>query len=130
MKRLASWLGWTGLTLALLYGFFVLGYAIWLRRVLAPGNLAASSGCWGPYDSMAKAGRTRASRDALVLYVLRESPAAPQWRAPGANLWIVPAEYVYWTWWPVDERDRLFASVASRLRRCGQSPPGWPWNKA
>ena len=118
MKRLVRWLAKSILMLALLYGFLVLGYALWLRETLTPGNLAASRGCWGTHDSFAKAARSRVSRDRLVLYLLRLSPAAPKPYGLGADVRFAPAEYVYRAWWPIAERDRLFVETASRLRSC------------
>lgn len=123
MRTIARRVGKTVLVIALLYGFMVLGAALWLRRSLTPENLAASRGCWGERDSMAKDARSQWRRDSLMLYILRLSPAAPEHHGPGPNWRLVPAEYVYLTWWPIAERNRLFAETAPHVPRC---PPWKP----
>lgn len=130
MTRIARWLGRGALALMLLYGFLVLGTALWLRQQLTPNGLATSTACWGSRDSMARDARSQRHRDSLVLYVVSHTFAAETWHGPGRLLRSAAIYHVYRTWWPAVERDRLFAYTTPRLRRCGQPPPGWPWNKA
>lgn len=110
------------LMLGLFYGLVMLGGALWLRRNLTPENLAASTACWGARDSIQKSAQSQTRRDLLVLYVLRQSPAAPRSRHPGADLRLVLIDHVYRMWWPAAERNRLFAEIAPRLRRCDAPP--------